>query len=211
MATRKITFALDEYYHLYNRGVDKRVIFLDKKDYDHFKYLMYLCNTNQKIHLARLPVSFEKDEPIVAIGLYCLMPNHFHILVKEIGEGGISKYMLKLTTAYVMYFNKKYIRTGALFEGTFKSIHITRDPQLKYLYSYIHLNPAKIIDKDWREKPIKSKRELLEYIKKYPYSSAEEYAQNTKWIIAPNLFPKYFSSFIEHEKELWEWLNFSDK
>lgn len=210
MATRKITFAIDEFYHLYNRGVDKRVIFLDKEDCEHFRYLLHLCNTNQKIHLSRLPLSFEKDEPIVAIGLYCLMPNHFHILVKEIEEGGISKFMLKLTTAYVMYFNKKYARTGALFEGTFKSVHITEDTQLKYLYSYIHLNPAKIIDKNWKEKPTKSKNELFEYIKKYPYSSIVEYAENKIWIITPSVFPKYFSSFMEHKNELWNWLNFSN-
>jgi putative transposase len=210
MATRPIKISLEEYYHIYNRGVDKRIIFLDRQDYKRFEQLLYICNTQRKIDTRNIKDDFDRGEPLVAIGLYCMMPNHFHILVKEIEEGGISKFMLKLTTAYVMYFNKKYSRTGALFEGAFKAVHITRDQQLKYLYSYIHLNPAKLIDKNWKDKPTKSKTDLLDYTKKYKYSSIEEYMNDKAWITTPKLFPKYFSSFEKHEKELWFWLKFTD-
>src|SRR3989344_1697653 len=79
------------------------------------------------------------------------MPNHFHILIREKIEGGISKYMLKLMTGYSMYFNKRYERTGKLYEGVFKSSLLDKDTYLKYIYSYIHLNPAKLQDKNWRE------------------------------------------------------------
>src|SRR3989344_9515860 len=103
MSLRKQSFDIDEFYHLYNRGTDKRTIFLDKQDYEHFLFLMYICNTFKSIELRNIGRNFDRGEGIVSIGAYCLMPNHFHILVREKIEGGISKYMLKLMTAYSMY------------------------------------------------------------------------------------------------------------
>ena len=85
------------------------------------------------------------------------MPNHFHILVKEKIENGISKFMGKLTTGYSMYFNKRYDRTGSLFQGVFKSVHADSDEYLKYLFAYIHLNPIKLINPEWKENGIKDK------------------------------------------------------
>src|SRR3989344_5942831 len=151
MALRKQSFVAGEYYHLYNRGTEKRIIFLDEKDYERFLFLMYICNSIKSIILRDVDENFERGETIVDIGAYCLMPNHFHILAYEKMEGGISQYMRKLLTAYSMYFNKKYKRTGKLYSGVFKSIHANSDRYLKYLYSYIHLNPAKLINKNWRE------------------------------------------------------------
>ncbi len=138
MALRKQVFALNEYYHLYNRGTEKRVIFLDKKDYEHFLFLMYVCNTTKNIESRNIDQNFDRTETIVDVGAYCLMSNHFHILVREKKEGGISKYMLKLMTSYSMYFNKKYERTGKLYEGVFKSVYASSERYLKYIYSYIH-------------------------------------------------------------------------
>ena len=208
MATRKQSFVPGEFYHLYNRGTEKRIIFKDKKDYEHFLFLMSICNTLKGIELRHVNKNFEQGETIVEIGTYCLMPNHFHILVREKTEGGISKYILKLTTAYSMYFNKKYNRTGKLYEGTFKSIYVEKDNYLKYLYSYIHLNPAKLIDKNWRKNKYNIK--ILQYVFDYPYSSIKEYL-NQKFIITnPSQFPIYFKNPIEHKKELFEWLNFNE-
>ena len=115
MGYRKQSFAISEYYHLYNRGVEKRKIFLDKRDYLHFLYLMYVCNTIKNIKTRDLGNDFDREETIVSIGAYCLMPNHFHILVKEKTNNGISLFMRKLLTAYAMYFNVKYKRTGRLY------------------------------------------------------------------------------------------------
>ena len=145
MALRKQSFAVDEYYHLYNRGTEKRKIFLDKNDYDYFLFLMYICNTIKSIKLRDTDENFDREETIVDIGAFCLIPNHFHILVREKIEGGISKYMLKLMTGYSMYFNKKKGRTGNLFQGKFKSEYIGNDNYLKYLFAYIHLNPVTLI------------------------------------------------------------------
>lgn len=207
MALRKQVFAPGEYYHLYNRGTEKRIIFLNEQDYRHFLVLMYICNTKKSIELRNVGELFEPGEKILDIGAFCLMPNHFHILAHEKMENGISTYMRKLLTAYSMYFNKKYKRTGKLYEGVFKSIHASKDTYLKYLYAYIHLNPAKLRDKNWRENKNRKTAELLEYVFNYQYSSLKEYADGKFKILNPIEFPVYFKKPIDHKKELFEWLS----
>lgn len=207
MALRKQSFAPGEYYHLYNRGTEKRIIFLDEQDYGYFLYLMYICNTTKSIKLRDVDENFDREETIVNIGAYCLMPNHFHILVHEKKEGGISKYTLKLMTGYSMYFNKKYKRTGKLYEGVFKSVHAGRDTYMKYLYSYIHLNPAKLINKNWKENKNRNISKLLDYIFSYPYSSIKEYVNKKFRILSPSDFPTYFKNPEDHRRELFEWLS----
>lgn len=209
MADRKHPFVTGEYYHLYNRGVEKRKIFLEQKDYNHFIFLLYICNTSKSIKIRDLGKKFERGESIVDIGAYCLMPNHFHILIKEKQENGISTYMRKVMTAYSMYFNKKYVRTGTLFESVFRSSYCADDVYLKYLYSYIHLNPAKLIDKNWRNSKNRHELELLEYVSNYKYSSLREYLSNF-YIVNPKPFPKYFTSALDHKRELFEWLSYAD-
>ncbi|PIR68522.1 hypothetical protein COU49_00575 [Candidatus Nomurabacteria bacterium CG10_big_fil_rev_8_21_14_0_10_35_16] len=208
MAERKQVFSVGEYYHLYNRGVEKRIIFKDKQDHEHFLFLMYICNTSRSITLRDIGKNFDRQETIVDIGAYCLMPNHFHILVYEKKDGGISKYMRKLLTAYSMYFNKKYKRTGKLYENVFKAVHCHNDRYLKYLYSYIHLNSAKLINKYWRKIKIKNSIHVLEYVFSFRYSSLHEYLDSKYKIINPKKFPSYFKKPNDHRKELFEWINF---
>ncbi len=211
MATRKISFEIGEYYHLYTRGIEKRAIFLDVYDYRYFLYLMYLCNTKKPIRIKSLDEKFERGETIVDIGVYCLMSNHIHILVHEKTKKGISTYMLKLLTAYSMYFNLKYKRTGRLYESTFKSSYIGNDDRyLKYLYAYIHLNPVKLIDKNWKEHPTKNTKDLWKFISEYEYSSLQEYLKTEiglkRKIINPSAFPLYFKTSLDHKQELFDWL-----
>lgn len=208
MALRKQSFAVNEYYHLYNRGTEKRIIFLDDQDYRHFLFLMYICNTEKSIVLRSIGEFFERGTTIIDIGAYCLMPNHFHILAREKIDDGISTYMRKLLTGYSMYFNKKYKRTGKLYEGVFKSSYIGKDNYLKYIYSYIHLNPAKLKDKNWRKNKEKNSVNLLNYVFSYPYSSIKEYVEEKFKIINPSQFPAYFKKPKDYKKELLEWLNF---
>ena len=120
--------------------------------------------------------------------------------------------MQKLTTAYVMYYNKKYKHTGGLFEGKFKSEHVSEERYLKYLFSYIHLNPIKLIQKDWKEVGVKNKKETLEYLYNYQYSSYLDYLgieriQNN--ILNKETFPKYFPNKKSFTKEIFEWLNYN--
>ena len=118
--------------------------------------------------------------------------------------------MKKLLTAYVMYFNKKYERTGSLFEGKFKSEHARTDNYLKYLFSYIHLNPIKLIEPKWRVEGIKNKLKAQKFALNYEYSSYPCLgASNQKWNKVINLsnFPKYFLHPEDYKQEIFEWLN----
>ena len=211
MSERKISFVQDEYYHLYNRGVEKRIIFQDKQDYEHFLSLVYLCNSKRSITLRDIGKNFDRGNPFVSIGAYCLMPNHFHILLKQREEGGISTYMRKVLTGYASYFNKKNKRTGTLFENVFKSSHIDNDTYLRYSYAYIHLNPAKLIDKDWKNKKVKNKSLLLRNVLSYQYSSLQEYTQEKYTILNPGDFPNYFKTLEDQKKDLFIWLSYAEK
>jgi len=207
MGLRRAPLVTGEYYHIYNRGVEKRKIFLDKEDYFHFLKLLYICNSKKSIKLRNIEKIFERGETIVDIGVYCLMPNHFHLLIYEKIEGGISTFMKKLLTAYAMYFNKKYERTGILFQGRFKSEHVNTDNYLKYLYAYIHLNSAKLKFPKWKESKNYNPIKLLSYIKEYPYSSLYEYLNNKNKITNPSSFPSYFPKIKDHLNNLLEWLS----
>jgi len=218
MSIRKINFVKGEYYHVYNRGNSKQRIFLDKNDYYHFMSLLYACNsinnlkTDNLIRKNGLSIyDFDQKTNLVSIGAYCLMSNHFHILITEKEEGGISKFMQKISTAYSMYFNKRYDRTGGLFEGKFKSQHIDNDRYLKYFYSYIHLNPIKLIQKDWKENGVSNKKDAIEYLNKYLYSSYLDYLGEKRIqhkILSIESFPKYFFDKSDFTKEIFEWLNY---
>jgi putative transposase len=117
----------------------------------------------------------DSREALVDIYAYCLMPNHFHLLIREKTDGGISRFMQKLTTAYTMYFNMRYQRTGALFQGTYKASWVGNDRYLLYLISYIHLNPVKLIEPEWKNVGISDKNKVLRYLRSYRYSSFIDY------------------------------------
>ena len=220
--TRSIEFSVGEYYHLYNRGIEKRKIFTNTNEYFRFLILLYLCNNDTKVdigdHLRQgLTLSeifqMDKGENLVNIGLFCLMPNHFHVLVHEKEEGGISLFMQKLQTAYTMYFNKKHDRNGSLFQGTFKAQHITEDVYLKYLFAYVNLNPIKLIDSEWKENGIKNLDQSEKYLNEYEYSSYPDLVGINRIenrILNTQAFPEYFNSERSFQDFIREWLNFKD-
>lgn len=216
MSLRKISFVKGEYYHIYNRGNSKQRIFRDKNDYVRFIGLLFACNSSENFKIDNLNkkeslLNFPRGKQIVYIGAYCLMPNHFHILITDAGEGNVSKFMQKLITAYVMYFNKKYQRTGSLFEGKFKAEYASSDRYLKYLFSYIHLNPIKLIESKWKKVGIQNKPKVLKFLEQYQYSSYLDYLgieRYEKIIIGRNYFPEYFPSKNYFQREIFEWINF---
>ena len=167
---------------------------------------MYVCNSEKSIVLRDIGKNFDRGGTIVDVGAFCLMPNNFHILAREKIENGISLYMRKLLTGYSMYFNLKHTREGKLFDGAFKAINAGDDRYLKYLYSYIHLNPAKLIDKNWKNSVREDNKEILNFCLLYPNSSIGEYKNSSYKIINPRRFPDYFPSPTSHMKELAEWL-----
>ena len=215
MPLRKISFVSGEYYHIYNRGNSKQVIFRDKNDYARFLGLLFACNSSENFKIDNLNkkeslFNVSRGNQIVYIGAYCLMPNHFHLLLTNIEEGGISKFMQKLITAYVMYYNKKYNRTGSLFEGKFKAEHVNKDQYLKYLFSYIHLNPVKLIEPEWKERGIQNKSKVKKFLEQYQYSSYLDFLgieRLEKIILDKKSFPNYFYSKKDFKEEIFEWIN----
>jgi len=158
----------DEYYHIFNRGNDKRNIFRQSRDYSRFQETIYYYQfpgpkqklsdfSRQKLHLFTPP----QDAKLIEVISYCLMPNHFHLLIRQQKDGGIAHFMSKLSNSYTKYFNTKYQRVGALFQGSFKSVLVKNDEQLMHLSRYIHLNPVVA--------------NLTKVPEAYPWSSYHEY------------------------------------
>lgn len=209
-----------EFYHVYNRGVDKRVIFLNNLDYMRFIQLLFFCNSSMKVEMRNLSKkvnqgntlgSFveQRGETLVDIGAYCLMPNHFHLLLHEKNDKGITLFLKKLCTAYSMYFNIQNTRTGKLFERAFLAEHADNDQYLKYLFSYIHLNPAKIIEPRWKESGIRDLPQVESFVENYEFSSYRNYLRNSKnsEILNKSSFPDYFEN-QEIREEIKEWLDY---
>lgn len=217
MAKRKLVLSTGEYYHVYNRGNSKQIIFLDEQDKRRFVKLMYLMNREEKArideNLLNEPYSSEHGK-IVAIGAYVIMDNHFHILIKQTTDEGITKYMLRLGTAYAMYFNKKYKRTGKLFEGTFKAKHANDDIYMRYLYGYIHLNVGKMVDPNWKKSVLIKRTDVIDFIKRYPYSSFHDYCgimRPENHILSREEFPVYFRNTKEFVESILSWIKLEEK
>ncbi len=210
---RKFKFSISEFYHVYNRGNNKSVIFHDQKDRIRFQKLLFICNSKEAVvfkSIQGLPLDkINRGETLVDIGAYCLMPNHFHLLLHEKRENGISIFLGKLSTAYSMYFNKKYQRTGKLFEGAFRAEHVDNDDYLNYLFAYIHLNPVKIIHSKWKESGIKDLLTTKKYLFEYPFSSYLDFIgqeREEKDIIDILPFPNYFEESKDFERFINDWL-----
>lgn len=177
--TRKVPLANEEIYHVYNRGVDKRAIFMNCSDRDRFLLSMFAFNSQQPVGSLR---QLKKDsgrtavnvatkigsDRLVEIICYCLNPNHFHLVLRQIAEGGISEFMKRLSGGYTWYFNKKHKRSGSLFQGKFKSSFIGNNKYLLHVSVYVNLNfrvhnysgrTAVIIRSSWDEYVRKVSRE----------------------------------------------------
>lgn len=147
---RNIIFSENEFYHLYNRGVDKRNIFSDKKDIDRFLESMASFNALEPIgsifenHFKdkskNAKSNTNKKEKLVNFIAYCLNPNHYHFILEQLTERGIEKFMHRIGTGYTKYFNTRYKRSGSLFQGRFKAVHINSNEQLLHLSAYVNLN-----------------------------------------------------------------------
>jgi len=147
MSARKKNFANGEFYHIYNRGVDKRIIFTDKYDMQRFFQSIIEFNTVNPIGSlyansfrglsGETPKSEEKLANIVA---YCLNQNHFHFILEQVTDGGISEFMKRLGGGYTSYFNNKHKRTGSLFQGVFKAVYVDSNEYLLHVSAYVNLN-----------------------------------------------------------------------
>ena len=144
---RKTKFVVGEYYHVYNRGTDKRNVFTDEKDLLRFWESLFDVNQTEPIGSV-YEYSFEKKingvnkkiKPLVEFAAYCLNPNHYHFLITPLQEKGVEKFMQRLGNGYTKYFNNRYKRDGVLFQGKFKSKHIDSNEYLLHLSVYINEN-----------------------------------------------------------------------
>lgn len=199
-------FAPDEWYHCYSRGIDKRVVFESKSDYQRFVSLLYLANSSMALHRSNMRhlghhefFTIPRGEPLVSIGAYILMPNHFHLLLYEKNEGGISAFMQKLGTAYTMYFNIKHKRSGGLFTKPFRARHISDDQYYQHVVDYIHLNSLELFKHEQKQKEDKnlSRRRLDKLVflsATYPFSSLPDFngvSRPEKTLLGEEIFDIY--------------------
>lgn len=173
-----------EYYHVFNRGNNKQIIFQNQSDWARLLFLIiYLQSPYNFNNLSRQTSYFVKhsvfnisDKIIeeipkkryVELVSFALMPNHFHLILHEIDEGGISKYMQRILNAYTKFFNTKYGINGHLFQGPYKIVRVTNNEQLLYLSTYIHRNPKEIFE--WKNKE-----------DNYTWSSYQDYVKENRW------------------------------
>ncbi len=220
---RKLKFEKGKVYHIFNRGVEKRSIFLSDGDRWRFLQGMYLFNDQEgsanllwrleqekgKIHFGILreymAVTGIKRKPLVRIMADCLKPNHFHLLLQELQDRGISKFMQKFGVGYTKYFNKKYERVGPLFQGAFKAVEVKSNEQLMYLIAYINaINPGQELESELKS-VAQNPEQILEFIEHYPWSTHLEYLGKRDSIIvdkgvAGELFstPIQYKNFVAH-------------
>lgn len=148
MSLRKTPFANSEIYHIFNRGVEKRKILMDDFDYARFFQGMNLFNVLDPIgsifenFFRKPPLGSEasKSGKLVDFLCFCINPNHYHFILRQLEERGIEKFMHRFSTGYTKYFNNKYKRNGVLFQGPFKSVHIDSNRQLLHVSAYVNLN-----------------------------------------------------------------------
>ena len=186
---RRAPLITGEVYHVFNRGAHKADVFSNDTDRDRFLLLLYLANDSKSINLRELGLKYKgrsfadafsaivPEKPLVDVLAYCLMPNHFHLMLRQKIDGGISTYIKKVATAYSMYFNGQYDHSGTLFQGRFKSSHVDNEPYFRYLLSYIHLNPLELIEPQWKEGKLHDAARAREFLTGYRYSSFYDYTR----------------------------------
>ena len=217
-------FAPDEYFHIYNRAIEERLIFGD--DWDKARFIisaLFFQGENSSLHFSeitkriffilklkpqtkerhsmssinladKLNVRFGTLEKIlnsrtVELVEFCLMPNHFHLILKEFQDGGISKYMQRLGDSFTKYFNARHNRRGHVFESRFNAVHVDSNEYLLPLSVYIHKNPYKL--KEWRGRE-----------EKYPWSSFQDFLGDNRWgkFLNPSIILEQFNNGEDYKR-----------
>lgn len=202
MPIRRVPLATNYYYHVFNRSVGKVPVFKYQNDYQRaLELLNYYRYNNTPLPFSKFKKLSEKERSeilssledkakfLVEIVAFCLMPNHFHLLLKQLTKEGIKTFLGNFQNSYAKYFNIKYQRTGALFQNSFKTILIEDDPQLLHLSRYIHLNPYSSLI-------IKEKKQLSFY----RWSSLPQFLGKTSGFCQPNIVLDQFDSSGDYQE-----------
>ena len=232
---RETIFANHCFYHIYNRGVEKRKIFLDEEDYLRFIHDLFefndinpsppfinrlkrggdkktiglpTANSFSKGTRGPVPISRPPRKLLVKIHTFSLMPNHFHLILEQLVDGGIPLFMKKLGGGYAWYFNLKYDRVGPLFQGRFKAIQIEDEKYLLHLSRYQHINPVELIEPKWKEGGIKEWKKVDKFLENYRWSSYQDYIgkKNFPSVTNRELINSHFETPEEYKKFIKDWL-----
>lgn len=206
MPIKRPQLANNEIYHIVIRGVEGRLIFEDIADYYRAIHNIFEFNDENPApeHTSEERFSRRLRKILVEVLAFCLMPNHSHLLLRQLLDKGITKFMRKFGAGYAGYFNKKYSRQGYLFQGRFRAIHIKTEEQLKTVFAYIHTNPASLVDANWKEGNIKSPEAIIREIENYKWSSYQDYLGKNNF---PSLTQRNFFISIMPNKEWQKYVN----
>lgn len=192
MPYRHEQFVDGEIYHVILRGLDDNLIFKDIDDYYRGIFSIYEFNNSKAVEILErrrqirvmkkkfkgervsLNLLDERDK-LVEVLAFCFMPNHIHLLLMQLKNDGITKFMRKFGAGYGGYFNRKYNRKGYVFQNRFKAVHIKNDEQLRVVFVYIHTNGISLIEPRWKELGIKNSQEIIKFLENYKWSSHLDY------------------------------------
>ena len=203
-----------EIYHVLNRGVDKRTVVQDEEDHVRFIHDLFVMNDkNATLHSGLAGRYIEGSRNLlVRIHAFCLMPNHYHLLLSSVAKDGIPQFMKKLNMGYAKYFNEKYERSGALWQGKYKKKLIERDAHFLYIPYYIHLNALDLSMPQWREGKVKNISRALDKLREYRWSSHLDYLGESNFpsITEREFLASTIGTRARYEKEIKNIINRSD-
>lgn len=236
MPYRQTQLCNNEIYHVIVRRIEGNLLFVDTDDYFRGIFSLYEFNDARPVEIKKRredrkqgkqegdPVSFSDNdnrEKLVEILAFCLMPNHLHLLLKQIADNGITKFMNKFGAGYPAYFRRKHTETGSpspvnkgyFFQGRFVSVHMENDTQLKTVFAYIHTNPISLVEAGWKERKVNDFQKASEFIKNYKWSSYGDYLgiKNFPSLINKDLMLKIMGGQKECESFADDWINFKGK
>lgn len=225
MPIKRPQLANGEIYHIVIRAIENLKLFRDQKDYFRMIHDLFIFNNEapalssyrntinrSRTVLDSLPGDRTQRKLLMEILAFCLMPNHLHLLVRQLRDGGISKFMRKIGAGYAGYYNQKYKRSGHLFQGKYRIVHIKDDKQLITVFVYIHTNPVALVVPGWKEKGIRGKelKRALKTIENYRWSSYPDYLgkRNFPSLTSREFLVKELGGVKECQRFVNDWLQF---
>jgi len=227
MPRQKVQLVNDEIYHIVLRAVGDTRVFKDEDDYYRCIFSMYEFNTadlitirerrkirmaQKKVNRSRRPDSPDRRDLFIDVLAFSIMPNHVHLLVKQLKNGGITKFMQKFGGGLANYSNKKYDRKGHLF-NQFRAVHIKSDNQIKNVFNYIHANAISLIEPGWKEKGIKKPKKVIEFLENYKWHSYPDYIgkKNFQSVTSRDFLLEMMDGARGCKQAMKEWVRYKGK
>jgi len=237
MPYRKQHFENEQTYHVILRAIDNNLLFKDENDYYRGIFSIYEFNNANPVTIqkrreerARFKKSRErvsttevdKRERLVDVLAFCLMPNHLHLLLKQIKDYGITKFMMKVGAGFGGYFNRKYHRKGHVFQNRFVDVWIDGLDHFKTIFVYIHTNPVALIEPKWKELGVLDSERAIEFIESYKWSSYQDYLGKYNFpsvtqrdflddLIGAGSYSMLVNAWINEKKKLRQMFSFLEK